>query len=75
VHQPTTLHRAPDKIIFKTKFDRHLFLSFIQPLVVCKWPADIITLFQVPFAVEVSLIDGDSAEVVSCFGFNGNVVA
>jgi hypothetical protein len=32
-------------------------------------------MFQVPFAVEVSLIDGDTAEVVSCFGFNGNVVA
>lgn len=41
----------------------------------CRPPFDNIPLFQVAFSVDVSLVDGDSEEVVSCFGIDGEVVA
>jgi hypothetical protein len=62
-------------MIFKSTFEYNLFSSFILHFVLCRPPADNIPLFQVPFAVEVSLVDGDSGAIVSCFGINGNVVA
>jgi hypothetical protein len=51
------------------------FPPLAQPLITCRLPADDISLFQVPFSVEHSLIDGDSGEVVSCFAIDGEIIA